>query len=364
MNLKDPLVQMKITDVVCSAAAILSTIYRLILRRNRLWWDDGWAVFSLLALIIQIASVWMHVSNPADLSPVNRVAAYYLLATSFYAVIWSARLSILYSVIRLDPSPHRRKILLYIAAGYMTVTVILLCQLFWICEPENMGNHWKDLRNPQCTLNKQVAICQLVSDIIADLILILAPVKLFSELGDRKLRVRLVMIFSTCIVTTIVSLVHATYILTLGGPKVLIAALVEDCMSLFVCNVPVVATALFNLREKTPEEIRGANTKASTNIFFHRKTERTFDSFGVDGTVLTLGTLPATLTTYVDTVTNISTDGAEGDQDTMKTKVNLKTEIIDEQLAFPVKQNPDETDGKDAAVYMSKFERHSPDNGV
>jgi hypothetical protein len=44
-------------------------------------------------------------------------------------------------------------------------------------------------------------------------------------------------------VTTVVSLVHAAYIITRGGIPVIISALVEDCMSLTVANLPVVATA-------------------------------------------------------------------------------------------------------------------------
>ena len=45
------------------------------------------------------------------------------------------------------------------------------------------------------------------------------------------------------VVTTVVSLVHAAYIITRGGIPVIISALVEDCMSLTVANLPVVATA-------------------------------------------------------------------------------------------------------------------------
>jgi hypothetical protein len=66
-----------------------------------------------------------------------------------------------------------------------------------------------------------------LADIIADLILIIAPLQLLQGLQDKQLRRRLMLIFSTCIVTTIVSLVHAAYILKLGGPKVVVAALVE-----------------------------------------------------------------------------------------------------------------------------------------
>jgi hypothetical protein len=46
-------------------------------------------------------------------------------------------------------------------------------------------------------------------------------------------------------VTTVVSLVHSIFILTSGGVHEAISALVENCMSLTVANVPVVATALF-----------------------------------------------------------------------------------------------------------------------
>jgi hypothetical protein len=54
-----------------------------------------------------------------------------------------------------------------------------------------------------------------------------APLKLLSNLDDKGLQRRLMVIFSTCIVTTIVSLVHAAYIIMDGGTKVVIAALVE-----------------------------------------------------------------------------------------------------------------------------------------
>ena len=95
--------------------------------------------------------------------------------------------------------------------------------------------------------------------------LILLPLRLIRGIKDRRLRWRLVFIFSTsskhaftqtnnnnnnlflfyfcAVVTTIVSLVHAAFIISRGGIPVIISALVEDCMSLTVANLPVVATA-------------------------------------------------------------------------------------------------------------------------
>jgi hypothetical protein len=68
-----------------------------------------------------------------------------------------------------------------------------------------------------------------IADTIADTILIAAPLRLLAGLLDKTLRRRLMVIFSSCIITTIVSLVHAAYIIRNGGPKIIIAAVVEVC---------------------------------------------------------------------------------------------------------------------------------------
>ncbi|KAL0059838.1 hypothetical protein AAF712_013375 [Marasmius tenuissimus] len=220
IDAKDPLVQIKITESVCAFAAICSTVHRLYIRRGRWWVDDAWAAFALVVLFAQIASVFMHVENPDDVSKLTRVAAYYLMAITFYLVIWASRISIIYSIIRIDPNPSRRKIYVGISFLYFITVVVLIIQLFW------------------------VAICQLITDILADMFLLFAPLRVFMYLQDRVLRRKLMVIFSTCLITTIVSLVHAAYILTTGGIRVIISALVEDCVSLMVANVPVVVTAL------------------------------------------------------------------------------------------------------------------------
>lgn len=240
----DPLVQLKITCATCSIFALGTTMYRLYKRRGRLWADDAWALFAFVALIIQIASVFLHVPVPNNLSKTARVAAYYLMATTFYAIIWASRLSILFSIVRIDPSEHRRRHLFWVAVAFVATTFFLLAQLLWVCEPEPS---WKEEPNPQCHLPLQVAICQLVTDVIADTILLFAPVPLFRHLANKPLRRKLTLIFSTCVVTTIVSLVHAAFILSNGGIKVVISALVEDCLSLIVANMPVVVTALVQL---------------------------------------------------------------------------------------------------------------------
>lgn len=101
----------------------------------------------------------MHVEHPLDLSRLDRIAAYYLMAMTFYAVIWTARLSILFSIIRIDPDPIMRRRLSWLAFVFVAAICFFFAQLFWVCEDIH---GWKNKPSPQCPLPKQVAICQLV----------------------------------------------------------------------------------------------------------------------------------------------------------------------------------------------------------
>ncbi|KAI0734234.1 hypothetical protein C8Q72DRAFT_873264 [Fomitopsis betulina] len=261
----EALLKLKLTSAICSFFAIATTCYRLYLRGDRFWWDDACAFLSMIFLFLQIASVFMHLDDPHVLTHLDRVAAYYIMATTFYAIIWTARLAILYSVIRINPSPKARRLLNY--------TVVIFILILCVCEPMP---EWRTAVSPQCPLDKQVAICQLATDILADLLLIIAPLRLIwgmsAEDGTRR---RLMIIFSTSIVTTIVSLVHAALILSNGGIKVVIAAIVEDTFSIIVCNLPVVVTALMRKAGQPDED----TDPATQSTFGWRVATRTGKSF-------------------------------------------------------------------------------------
>ncbi|KAF5380612.1 hypothetical protein D9615_004632 [Tricholomella constricta] len=285
LDASDPMVKIGITAAVCTVPAIASTIYRLWIRRGRYWADDAWALLSALSQFLMFSGVFIHITNSSPRKAM--VAAYYLMAAPFYTVVWFARLSILFSIIRIDPSAARRRLLLIIAVLFFITTVVLVTQLFWVCEPEPS---WKNENNPQCVLTRQVVVLQLVTDILADAILIIAPLRLLRNLNDKKLRRRLTVIFSTCLITTIVSLVHAAFIFVHAGPEEVMAAIVEDNVSLIVCNVPVVVTSLINIQR----ESRKANTThgRSTVRFasWHPKSTAVGETVNGTGTMMTATT--------------------------------------------------------------------------
>ncbi|KAF8171055.1 hypothetical protein K438DRAFT_201287 [Mycena galopus ATCC 62051] len=98
IDTKDPVVQLKITCVVCSSLAVASTIYRLYKRWGRLWADDLWALFASVAVILQLVAVFL----PA--SAANKLIEEYLGGLAFQLIIWGSRLSMLFSIVRVDHS--------------------------------------------------------------------------------------------------------------------------------------------------------------------------------------------------------------------------------------------------------------------
>ncbi|KAJ8074477.1 hypothetical protein PM082_015378 [Marasmius tenuissimus] len=239
LNPRDPLVGIGITAVVCTIPAILTTIYRLWIRRGRYWADDVFALLSGLSQFIMFSGCIIHITHSSP--RLSMVAAYYMMASAFYSVVWFARLSILFSIIRIHPDESMRNKLYWVAGIFVLVTMTLISQLYWVCEPEP---GWKNEPSPQCALTRQVVILQIVTDVFSDAILVFVPLRLIQTISDSKLRRRLAVIFSTCLITTAVSLVHAVFIIIHAGPQEVMAAIAEDCVSLMVCSVPVVATRL------------------------------------------------------------------------------------------------------------------------
>ncbi|KAJ6473813.1 hypothetical protein C8R45DRAFT_1163147 [Mycena sanguinolenta] len=261
---KDKLVRLKTISAIWGFFALAATGYRLYKRRRKLWADDIWALFAAIAMLIQVVAVCLHIPPPNELPHAARIAVYYLTATTFYLIVWASRLSILFSIVRIESSATRRKFLFSAAAMFVITALLLVAQLFWICESRSRSS-WKSHRDPQCDLPRQVAIFQLVSeftvfqpeknsandfvkaDVTSDAILIFAPWPLFRSLVDKSLGHKLTIIFSICVVPTILSLVHAGFILKDNDIGTRFSSIAECCLSLIVANIPVIITTTMDI---------------------------------------------------------------------------------------------------------------------
>ncbi|KAJ8089742.1 hypothetical protein PM082_015010 [Marasmius tenuissimus] len=263
-SVQDSYLAIGIAIVICTIPALLTAVYRLYIRRSRYWTDDLLAFLSALSLLLMVASTLAQIlfsSNISGVIHVRKVAAYYLAASFFYSALWLARLSMLFSIIRVHPEYGfefgfrlgTRKALYIISGVFIVTPMLLVCQLFWVCEPGNATTRWKEMENPKCNLTKQVAILQVAADSVSDSVLVFIPIRLIQTISSHSLRRRLAWIFSTGFITTAVSIPHATFILVGMGMEEIIAAYVEVCAGLIVCNIPVVISRLITSRAENTE---------------------------------------------------------------------------------------------------------------
>ncbi|KAL1738482.1 hypothetical protein HDZ31DRAFT_50924 [Schizophyllum fasciatum] len=152
------------------------------------------------------------------------LASYYMAALGFYASVWCPRFSILCTILRIAPA-YWRNYLRAIGVAFAAMFLLLFIQLIIHCE--SAGDQWKNTTG-QCDLGKSIAITQLITDILTDAALSLIPVRLLWQSNLSKAeRIRLIVVFTSCLSTTIVSLVHAYYIFAQIGLNEIYCAIWE-----------------------------------------------------------------------------------------------------------------------------------------
>ncbi|PCH34899.1 hypothetical protein WOLCODRAFT_139640 [Wolfiporia cocos MD-104 SS10] len=237
----------RVVNFVLPSIAILVTIFRLYDRasNHRLWWDDAFAALSMLFAIVFMAAIEMHAEPPTRFPRHVEVSIYYMAAQFFYLQAWAAKLSILFTVIRLSVWNSWRRLLYMVAVSFAVAWAILFAQVWWICESEP---GWKYAALVQCDLGRNTAIAQVITDVISDAILIIAPVRMVWGVRlSRAQKIRLIAIFSTTMITTAVGLDHAYWILKNGGLVEVLAAVIETSISLIVANLSVIVALLFRI---------------------------------------------------------------------------------------------------------------------
>lgn len=267
--------------------AIAITIFRLGIRvrKRQLWWDDFWALMAAICLTIFVAAMELHFTDEGSYSYTTRIAIYYMLDQFFYAVNWCSKLSILLTTMRLcAPGPFRRW-LFRAALSFAVAWLILFAQVFWVCERQP---GWKDTPAPQCNLGRNVAIAQVITDVVTDAILVAVPLKLVWRVKlTRPQKIRIIAIFSSTSIATAVSLYHSYAILRFGGFQEARAAVIQDGVSLIVADLGVVVAFFMRI-----SSVDDSNHSRAVELSHFRATQRTLNP----------------VTVNVDTSTTVFTD--------------------------------------------------------
>ncbi|OCH93925.1 hypothetical protein OBBRIDRAFT_748622 [Obba rivulosa] len=235
-----------IIATVLPGVAFVCTLLRLSYRwrRGHLGSDDAWAAAALVSVAFEITGAWLRVAKGQ--SQYHHIVGYYMLNVAFTSVLWLARMSILFSTIRVIPNFMSLLWWSYASATlFFIMWIVTLAAKTYVCEHNQA---WKKLANAQCVLGHGVAVLELVTDIVADIILIALAVKLFSsvKLGSPR-RTMLLCIFGANAITTIISVVHACYVFSPNRIMEGIMAHVEAATCLIICNLAVLVTWAFRV---------------------------------------------------------------------------------------------------------------------
>ncbi|KAH7912883.1 hypothetical protein BJ138DRAFT_715638 [Hygrophoropsis aurantiaca] len=307
---------------VFHALAAISTTFRLWFRYHiqRIWWEDIFAAVALCFDIVCLTGMWtltapLSRTGPGDgldtavMSRQSHVASYWLLIISYTCVLWCARISIMFSIIRIVPPrptqtntapaqsqlppksrplpppasapkllfslrqhlprlgmPSLKNAIRALTTRTLAFLLALMFALMWTlalatkiyaCASDTA---WYNAMIIQCPIPAGVAVVEVCTDVVADLILVLLPLRLLWRVklpaNQRKL---LLAIFSSSILISVVSAVHTAYIVPtssfIGG----ITAEIEGALSLVVCNLLVIVTFVYRVRH------HGADLSQSTS---------------------------------------------------------------------------------------------------
>jgi len=258
-------------DGVLTAAivvAIVSTGIRLLdrARRHQLWWDDGSVFVAMIASIITqiVVPFW----NAADVPQSHRVAIFYIVQTTYYAIVWACRASILLTVIRLTSASAMRTFLWVSLALFAIFWCILTGQVVVVCIRQP---GWEDIRPlPACNLGRDIAISGLTTQLFSDLVLLFAPLNLIANARmARRRKILPLVVFSSNIALTATGFYRGYEVYFKGaGPWQATAAALENAVDLFMANLTVLVGMALRLRGYHLDEGAERATPRFTSISF------------------------------------------------------------------------------------------------
>ncbi|KAG1729713.1 hypothetical protein EDB19DRAFT_110543 [Suillus lakei] len=227
--------RLAVAGSVSHSIAITCTIFRLVYRgwTCRIWWEDAWAAVSLISDVVCLACIWI---NPQTDLPS------WVLAVALTSVLWAARMSVIFCIIRIanhSGCKVHKRITHLIAVSFACMWVALLVQKVNVCIFQ------------ACQMSKPVALSQLITDVIADFALVVAPLQLWKNARlSRSSKILIMSSFGASLLITAITIPHSIILFEPLSETTLIFAHVKAAVSLVICNVLVIVTFAYRVLSK------------------------------------------------------------------------------------------------------------------
>ncbi|KAG1818726.1 uncharacterized protein BJ212DRAFT_1268871, partial [Suillus subaureus] len=249
--------------------AILCTIFRLVYRgwTRHFWWEDAWAAFALISDVVCLLCIWIHTSTSCEyLTSRSKIYLTTFMSVPIWtfpvastSVVWcasAARMSIIFSVIRVANSSgckYQRWITYLITVSFACMWIAVLIQKNITCVFI-------------CQMTKSVALLQLITDVIADVSLIIAPLQFWKNIRlSRNSKILIFSTFGASLLLIAVTIPHSIMLFHSASETTLIITHVKAALSLVICNLLVIVTVAYRVRWK--ESLDPDQTFGSPLIF-------------------------------------------------------------------------------------------------
>ncbi|KDR75520.1 hypothetical protein GALMADRAFT_247965 [Galerina marginata CBS 339.88] len=246
--------------IVCHSFAIPTTCFRLFhrCRTGKLWWDDFWAMIALLCDIILFVVYFAIPLEPQPTPKALQYASRWLTLQGYTIGIWSARLTVAVTIVRLLPQGPTRRMAKVAAMIFGVFEMVMVLQKIFFC-----GKKWGFL--PRCEIPTYTGIIELVTDILADLWLLLAPAYMLFQMKLERAHHRLILAIFLCgIFTSLASISHSVFIL-LNSPFWLgLTGHIEVAVAIVISNLLVLVTYIYRVFRHVSNNMRRPNAVDST----------------------------------------------------------------------------------------------------
>ncbi|KAG2069005.1 hypothetical protein BDR04DRAFT_1056138 [Suillus decipiens] len=241
--------QLSVVGSVLHGIAIVCTVFRLVYRgwMRHLWWEDAWAALALIADVTCLACIW-----------VDTLLSSWIITVAFTTVLWAARMSVIFSIIPIanhsESKIHKRVISLVVVCFGCMWTALLVLKIN-ICKFDS------------CRMGKSVGISHLVTDIIADITLVVVPLYLLGTIGHPRSSMILVQfVFGASLLVLAFTIPHSVLLLhDIFNTNALMFAHIKVAFSLIICNLLVIVTFLYRVYLKDTSDIN--QPLASNGVF-------------------------------------------------------------------------------------------------
>ncbi|KAG7090585.1 hypothetical protein E1B28_009691 [Marasmius oreades] len=241
---------------VFQALAIIMTLARLArrIRISRFSWDDAWAVVSLIIFTVQTASEWVRMALREDRESMTpsvyqkKIQLFLSLGIGlFTAAVWTSRISLCLSIVRiLPPSRLRRTALMLSVACFVFGSIITpiksaLCNLEFLSQYQTIMS---------CRGGITIFVTQVAGDIISSAILVVFPLyalRITSSNLPADERRLIYLLMTGTLLTLGACLAQSFYVIRRDPFGMTYSAKIEGAVALMVCNLLVVATSIHRL---------------------------------------------------------------------------------------------------------------------